>query len=358
VAVIPTTAPVAPVISPAETCGSLPRDEALKAILVEVTDGALLDAPATPQGMAFQWLRDDDPLQIDPCTYATVEQRYALATLYYSTSGDTWDTNTGWLSGAAECTWFGVTCGGTEVTSLILGTFVGKDPKLNKWIPILTVCLRLWLFTEENQLEGEIPLEVRVFTSIETFRLGSNALEGPIPDILIEMRSLKIFDVEGNSMSGPAIVNLEGLDIESYRISENRFSGTINPSIGAVTSLKQLWMAENQLTGIIPVSLGNLVNLDSLYLYRNALEGTLADSLGSLDLMELQVHGNFLSGTIPESLYNNVNLSLLRVDSNQLAGTVSDSIGNLEGLGDFRVNDNLFSGTLPASFTNLKELGK
>jgi hypothetical protein len=114
---------VAPVVSPAETCASLPRDEALEAILVEVTDGGLLADPVTPQGMAFRWLRDDDPLQIDPCTYATVEQRYALATLYYSASGDTWGTNTGWLSGAAECTWFGVTCGGTEVTSLILGTF-------------------------------------------------------------------------------------------------------------------------------------------------------------------------------------------------------------------------------------------
>jgi hypothetical protein len=40
----------------------------------------ILSDPTTPQDVAYRWLRNDDPLQTGPFTYATVEQRYALAT--------------------------------------------------------------------------------------------------------------------------------------------------------------------------------------------------------------------------------------------------------------------------------------
>jgi hypothetical protein len=92
-------------------------------ILVQITDGPILTNPATPQGMAVRWILNEDPLQIDPCTYPTVEQRYALATFYFSTSGDNWIVNTGWLSVAGECDWFGITCVDGKVTANIMGTF-------------------------------------------------------------------------------------------------------------------------------------------------------------------------------------------------------------------------------------------
>jgi hypothetical protein len=132
--VSPTPAPVAPdtpaPVTPGTPVPSLsgcslkPREEAMEDILVEITDGPILSDPSTPQGMALRWLLDDDPLQIDPCTYATVEQRYALATFYYSTAGDSWIDNEAWLTGAAECDWFGVECSADAVTSIVLGMFV------------------------------------------------------------------------------------------------------------------------------------------------------------------------------------------------------------------------------------------
>ena len=112
-----------PTLSPFAVCESLPREEAMEAILVEVTDGPILTNPATPQGMAYRWILNDDPLQIDPCTYPTVLQRYALASLYFATNGEAWVDNTGWLGGAGECTWFGIMCAGDDVISIDLGKF-------------------------------------------------------------------------------------------------------------------------------------------------------------------------------------------------------------------------------------------
>ncbi|KAL3912425.1 MAG: hypothetical protein SGILL_006890, partial [Bacillariaceae sp.] len=68
----PTDAPVpAPSNAPDGGCSSRPREEAMVDTLSGVTDPATLNNPSTPQGMAFRWLMDTDPAQVDPCTYPT-----------------------------------------------------------------------------------------------------------------------------------------------------------------------------------------------------------------------------------------------------------------------------------------------
>jgi hypothetical protein len=112
-----------PTNEPTNFCASVSREEAIESILVQITDGPILTKPATPQGQAYQWILNDDPLQIDPCTYPSIEQRYALATFYYSTGGDNWIVDTAWLSVAGECDWFGITCVDGKVTSISMGTY-------------------------------------------------------------------------------------------------------------------------------------------------------------------------------------------------------------------------------------------
>ena len=86
------------------------RSDVMKKNLEEVTESSILEDPTTPQGMAYKWIVETDPAQIDPCSYATVEQRYALATFYYSTNGDDWTNSNAWLSGTNECSWVGIKC--------------------------------------------------------------------------------------------------------------------------------------------------------------------------------------------------------------------------------------------------------
>jgi len=78
-------------------------------LIQAVSPGATTD-PASPQGMALQWISFDDPAQVNPCTYATVQQRFALATLYFATDGENWSGSEYWLSGEPECSWLGIAC--------------------------------------------------------------------------------------------------------------------------------------------------------------------------------------------------------------------------------------------------------
>jgi hypothetical protein len=135
---IPTKAPVAvtdppseapftptdtPSLSPFTVCSTKSRSDAFLSILEEVTSPVLLNDPNTPQGFAFDFLVNVDPAMVDPCTYPTVEQRYAAVTLYSSTNGQDWINPTGWLTAANECDWIGVRC---NANGLVTGLFLGK----------------------------------------------------------------------------------------------------------------------------------------------------------------------------------------------------------------------------------------
>jgi hypothetical protein len=100
----PTPAPTGPT-NPSPT--SLPSQVALTDLLSEhasFDDGAALQTPYTPQNKALNWLRDTSNL--DSFLDEKKIQRYILATLYYSTNGDGWTRNDGWLSDDDECTWY------------------------------------------------------------------------------------------------------------------------------------------------------------------------------------------------------------------------------------------------------------
>lgn len=66
-------------------CANLPRSEAMLLVLSRITPDTTLSDVSSAQGQAFLWLLDSDPLQVDPCVYSTIEQRYALAVLYFTT---------------------------------------------------------------------------------------------------------------------------------------------------------------------------------------------------------------------------------------------------------------------------------
>ena len=126
----PTGAPVLSLI-PTETPSSLPtsepssspskmptifdgchernRTEVLLERLSEVTNPSLLLDQHTPQGQAFTWLALRD-VDMDVCSYPTLDQRYSLAVLYFATGGRSWVEQSQWVSGAAECNWYQISC--------------------------------------------------------------------------------------------------------------------------------------------------------------------------------------------------------------------------------------------------------
>jgi len=113
---VPPPQPSPPTASSGECEAQPTREDAFLFVLESVTPPELLQDPNTPQGVAFNWILSADEAQIDPCASPEVStQRYALATFYYATEGDTWIDNNGWLSGSNECSWFGITCNSDSI---------------------------------------------------------------------------------------------------------------------------------------------------------------------------------------------------------------------------------------------------
>lgn len=217
-------------------------------ILSSVTSAVTLLVPTTPQGVAFLWIVNDDPVRLDPCSDdpQRILQRYALAAFYFSTVGDDWTTNGGWLTDPDECAWTGVECsadGGGREGPAFFG--VVTDVVLVK-----------------NNLQGELPSEIGALSSLETLDVFDNAIGGTVPAAVGSLPAFRLLDVEQNALTGPAFVDLSGAAaIESYRVSFNDLTGMIPSDIGARTTLKELWAAGNSLTGTIPTSLGSLPDL-------------------------------------------------------------------------------------------------
>eukprot|EP00957_Ditylum_brightwellii_P202690 15331323-Ditylum_brightwellii.AAC.1 len=46
--------------------------------LVDVSSQDLLNKPDSPQSKAADWIINIDPLQVNPCTFANLEEHYAL----------------------------------------------------------------------------------------------------------------------------------------------------------------------------------------------------------------------------------------------------------------------------------------
>jgi hypothetical protein len=108
-----------PILPPPPCNNNLSRSDAILEILRSVTPEPTLLNTVTPQGMAYSWLVSEDPAAtttlINPCDHMMqIQQRYALAVLYYSTSGDSWTNRKGWLTFDDECTWAKVTCHADE----------------------------------------------------------------------------------------------------------------------------------------------------------------------------------------------------------------------------------------------------
>jgi hypothetical protein len=92
-------------LEPKETSDTAPTPEDI-ALLSSVSfdNGTALQTPSTPQNDALIWLANNTNL--DSYSEEKKIQRYVLAVLYYSTNGDRWFDNSGWLSNGDECNWY------------------------------------------------------------------------------------------------------------------------------------------------------------------------------------------------------------------------------------------------------------
>ena len=188
--------------------------------------------------------------------------RAALVALYNATSGPNWTINTNWLTTAALSEWYGVT---TDVDGRVTHVYLAQ-----------------------NELNGELPVELGDLTNLQILYLNQNMLSGAIPVALGKLTNLEQLSLSHNMLSGEIPAELGDLtNLEQLSLSHNMLSGEIPAALGDLTRLQILYLNQNGLSGEIPAELGNLASLQILYLAQNELSGEIPAKLG--DLANLQI---------------------------------------------------------------------
>ena len=120
----PTPTSPAPTVSPTvNTVDSTPLMALLPELRASFSNATYADieTEGSPQQLAFQWLvssrhpPSEDASEVGVPEFpplARLQQRFALATLYFATGGEsTWINNVGWLDSTVhECNWHGWNC--------------------------------------------------------------------------------------------------------------------------------------------------------------------------------------------------------------------------------------------------------
>ena len=214
-------------------------------------------------------------------------EREALIALYNATDGENWTSGWNWNGAAGtECSWYGVTCSGDNLTGLNLAS---------------------------NNLVGTIPSELGDLTTLTSLDLSRNTLTGSIPTELGNLTSL-----------------------EYLYLNYNQLTGAIPSELGNLTILKRLNLRINRLTGSIPPQLGNLTSISTLYLDTNYLTGSIPPELPHAQYLGLE--NNQLTGAIPTELQGSY--MMLNLSNNQLSGSIPPGIIKMSQGASIEVSNN------------------
>ncbi len=269
-------------------------------------------------------------------TTLPANESLALERFYHATSGASWLSNDGWLTGN-PCSWTGVECG-TDPAS-------GNDTVAE-------------LAMADNGLEGTLPAELEAFANLNVLNLkGLPMLSGTLPGGLAP--NVRAIFLAWTAVSGTLPAEWASGRLRDVELHSNQLSGTIPASYGALTDLIDLDLYENgRISGTLPQSLSALTRLGDLSLDTNAISGTLPAAWGHLASQweDIRLFGNALSGTLPASFADLTRLAFLRLGGNAISGSLPAVYGDLTSLRFVTLDNNALEGTLPDSFGNLRGL--
>ncbi|TYH51531.1 hypothetical protein ES332_D10G282300v1 [Gossypium tomentosum] len=173
-------------------------------------------------------------------------------------------------------------------------------------------------------------------------------LSGSLSPSIGNLSFLRELDLAGNSFYNQIPREIGGLRrLEALDLTNNSINGEIPSNLSACSKLILVDMSNNQLTGEIPSLLGLLSNLKNLVFFNNSLRGNIPPSLGNLSSLEkLGLTYNALSGIIPEALGELRNLRFFACTGNAISGIIPVTMFNLSNIRHFDIGINKIQGTL------------
>lgn len=146
----------------------------------------------SPQFKGLYWLSRNPNL--DEFTRYQKMQRFVMATLYFSTSGNDWERSDQWLSYADECTWFSHVISPCDKDGILKELNLDGN-RLRGTLPVELSWLHglKRLFLRENEIRGTIPPELSRLSSLNFLQLTSNLISGSLPSELAKMTNIGAF---------------------------------------------------------------------------------------------------------------------------------------------------------------------
>ena len=135
------------------------------------------------QSKALFWLQYNNT-DLESYSIQRRLQRFALATLYFATRGDTrWVNTAGWLSDDHECMWFQKTFGiSANVTTIKQTSKPGVCNDKDEYIE---------LSLGRNGLRGTLPEELGLLTALTHLTMPENIITGSLPSTLGKLTMLE-----------------------------------------------------------------------------------------------------------------------------------------------------------------------
>lgn len=218
------------------------------------------DGSTTPEELALQWLLEEDG--VEELSQDRLKQRYALATIYYSTiNASLWtneqpefpeDDYSDWLEAPHECDWTGVYCLGNTINALDLFEFDCD-----------TVCS-----TQTGRAcgSGSVPSDIGLLDTL--FDLGiifCSVKLGPLPTSIGTMTLLEYLVITGLT-TGSLPETLGSLSKpREFDLDDGGFTGSLPSSIGQWTDLTYFAIENNAISGTLPASIGNWTTIQGFY---------------------------------------------------------------------------------------------
>lgn len=242
----------------------------------------------------------------------------------------------------------------TQLVTLDLSTnqFYGPIPPLSSLTNLQNLVLRF------NSFSGSLPPSLTTLKSLETIDLSHNSLSGSLPGSMNTLTSLRRLDLSFNKFAGslpklpPNLIEVavkanflsgslykssfEGLmELEVVELSENRFTGTLEPWFFLLPSLQQADLANNSFTRVEIWKPPPTTDLNS-------------------DLVAVDLGFNKIEGQLPVNFAAYPLLSSLSFRYNRLRGPIPGEYSKKETLKRLYLDGNFLNGWPPAGFFNSK----
>ncbi|KAK8989054.1 hypothetical protein V6N11_030422 [Hibiscus sabdariffa] len=198
----------------------------------------------------------------------------------------------------------------------------------------------LGLDVASNHLTGMIPRSLCKGGRLKGLVLMENFFYGPLPEELGNCKSLINIRIMTNQLDG--IFNLPLLTM--FESNNNYFSGEL-PSQMSGASLAQLKVSNNRITGRIPPTIGNLDSLQILSLGMNRFTGEIPEEIFNIN--SLSNIDNNLTREIPKGIKKLKDLNILNLSRNQLTGEIPGEILNMVSLTTLDLSLINFIGRIP-----------